>query len=468
MLAVLRSQHHNHSMTDTNVALFIDTNSFLQMKDFNQIAWRALFPKAEAITLFVCSAIITELDKHKVSTNQRRRNRARNALRQIEEAAASPDMALVLREAVPKVEIAIWRGKPVWSDFPDLDPNSADDYLVVAAATTPNGVVLSHDTGPRIRAHIAGVRAVCPPEDWLLPAEQTDDQRKIGQLTRELEAAQNARPRLQIVLPPDDPIKMKVVSVPYLGTKAVDRLTALILEEFPQRQLVARVDHDRLSVLIEPFGIGQTRIDAYEQEYESFSSDVQTYFTTLHERVGQHALAQMPPGTVVNIGSVSAKNLILTIETEGGVELLANRDAAESVRGRIVLPEPPKPPRAGPIFDPVPLMSGMVKPRDPTGFYWQTRPSIVGARLASFECADYRPAREEELGVLAHAIGDLPSVGRLIVSVSAEHHETVTVESAIIFERGQADWLDPLVQGLLPEIVQDAFASIDSADLPTL
>ena len=227
-------------MTDTNVALFIDTNSFLQMKDFNQIAWRALFPEAETITLFVCSAVITELDKHKVSTNQRRRNRARNALRQIEEAAASPDMALVLREAAPKVEIAIWRGKPVWSDFADLDPNSADDYLVVAAATTPNGVVLSHDTGPRIRAHIAGVRAVCPPEDWLLPAEQTDDQRKIGQLTRELEAAQNARPRLQIVLPPDDPIKMKVVSVPYLGTKAVKEPSFVreACQAFPGRVIV--------------------------------------------------------------------------------------------------------------------------------------------------------------------------------------------------------------------------------------
>lgn len=452
-------------MTDTTVALFIDTNSFLQMKDFNQIAWRALFPEAETIRLFVCSAIITELDKHKVSSNQRRRNRARAALRQIEETAASPAMTLVVKEAAPKVEIVIWRGKLVWSDFPDLDPNSADDYLVAAASTAPNGVVLSHDTGPRIRARIAGVRAACPPDDWLLPAEQTDDQRKIGQLSRELEAAQNARPRLQIALPTDDPIRMRGMSVPYLGTKAVHSLTVLILKEFPQRGLAASSYRDRFSVLSDPYRIGQTQIDAYAQDYESFSSDVQAYFTKLHERVEQHALAQMPPGAVVNIGNVSAKNLILTIETEGDIELLADRDAAESVRGRISLPEAPKPPRPGPVFDPVPLMSAVVKPRDSTGFYWRTRPPLVGARLASFECADYRPAREEDLGVLVHAVGDLPSSGRLIVSVSAEHHETVTEGRGLIFERGQGDWLDPLVQGLLPEIVQEAFASLDSADV---
>lgn len=454
-------------MTDKNVALFVDTNSFLQMKDFNQIAWPALFPEADTITLYVCSAVITELDKQKVSTNQRRRNRARNALRQIEGAAGSPEMKLVVRDAAPKVHLVIWQGKPDWSDFPDLDPNSTDDYLVAAAATMPNGVVLSHDTGPRIRARIAGVRAECPPEDWMLPAEQTDDQRKIGQLTRDLEAAQNARPRLQIAMPPDDPIKIKAVSVPYLGTTVVGKLTDLILQAFPKLHLVASTYRDSLSAFSNPFGIGQTQIDSYEQDYDSFSSDVQTYFTTLHERVSEHALAQMPPGAVVNIGSVSAKNLILTIETEGDIELLPDRDAVDSVRERIALPERPKPPREGPIFDPIPLLSGTSKPRDPTGFYWQTRPSIYGARLASFECADYRPAREEDWGVLAHATGNLPSAGKLIVSVSAEHHETVTAERNVVFEHSLSHWLDPLVQSMLPVAVQEAFADIMASELPT-
>lgn len=452
-------------MSNTTVALFIDTNSFLQMRDFNQIAWRTLFPNAETITLFVCNAVIAELDKHKVSTNKRRRDRARKALRLIEEAAATADMILSVRESAPKVDIAIWRGKPAWSDFPDLDPTSPDDYLVAAAATMPQGVVLSHDTGPRIRARIAGVCAECPPDDWLLPAEQTDDQRKIGQLARELEAAQNARPRLQIVLPPDDPIIMKVASVPFLGTKAVTGLTEIVLEQFPKRHLVAR-RYNQLSILSDLDGLGQTQIDAYDDEYSSFVSDVQTYFTTLHERVARHALAQMPPGTVANIGNVSAKNLTLTIETGGSVELLADRDDAESYLGSISLPEPPKPPRTGPILDSISLMGGINRPRNPTRFYWLKRPAIMGAQFAGFECADFRPGREEDLGVLVHAVGDLPSAGLIIVSASAEHHETVAADREIIFESAQALWLDPLVQGLLPEIVQDAFTSLDGNQLP--
>ncbi|MDM7957177.1 PIN domain-containing protein [Blastomonas sp.] len=452
-------------MPDRDVAVFADTNSFLQMKDFKQIGWLTVFPGVETITVFVCNAVIAELDKHKVSTNKRRRDRARKALRLIEEAAATTEMRLTVREKAPKVDIVIWRGRPVWTDLPDLDSTNPDDYLVAAAATLPGSVVLSHDTGPRIRARIAGVQAECPPEDWLLPAEQTDDQRKIGQLTRELQEAQNARPRLRVQLPQSDPMVLSVASVPALGTRISNRLKELILEQFPKQHLVAQ-HNDRISIFTDPYGLGQSQIDAYEDKYDSFVLAVEAYFVSLHERVARHCLAQMPPGIVANTGNVSAKNLTLTIEADGNIELLADRDDAESVLGRISLPKPPKPPRAGPTFDHGPLMSRPHLSRTPTSFYWLKRPAIVGAQSAGFECADFRPGREEDLGVLAHAVGELPSAGRIIVSASAEHHETVSEDRAIIFESTFALWLDPLVQGLLPEIVQDAFDGLPREDLP--
>ena len=455
-------------MSDTNLALFIDTNSFLQLKDFNQIAWRTLFPKAELITLFVCSAVIGELDKHKVSTNQRRRDRARKALKLIDDASASKDMTLSVRRSAPTVELAIWTGKPVWTDFPDLDPASADDYLVAAAAATLDGVVFSHDTAPRIRARSGGVRAECPPDDWLLPAEQTDDQRKIGQLTRELTASQNARPQLEIILPPDDPIIIRAVCVPPLDLKARSSLADSVLSESPKHHLVATPYSAGLAFLADGRRLGQTQIDAYEHDYDSFIEKVRSYFVTLHEHVARHALAQMPPGIVANTGNVSAKNLTLTIEVEGSLQLLSGRKDAQMVLGSIVSPTPPKPPSAAVIGDAISLMGRMNRiERDPTGFYWRERPGIIGTQLASFECADFRPGREEDLGVLVRAVEALPSAGRIIVSASAEHHETVIAERAIIFEKARTAWLDPEVQELLPDTVQDAFASLKGVTLPT-
>ncbi|MCW3849618.1 PIN domain-containing protein, partial [Sphingomonas sp. LB-2] len=396
-------------MVDATISLFVDTNSFLQMKDFNQVAWRELFPQADSIKLFVCNVVIAELDKHKTSTNQRRRNRARKSLSLIEEAAAAPDMTLSVGADKPKVDLAIWRGRPIWLDFPDLDPANPDDYLVAAAATEVHGIVLSHDTGPRIRARIAGVRAECPLDDWLLPAEQTDDQRKIGQLTRELEAAHNARPRLNIVMPLDDPLTLRATVVPYLGVPVVGKLAALTLEHFPRADI--RVSTNRYSVLRDPFAIGQTGVDAYHDEYDQFVSKMHVYFTTLHESVARHALAQKVPSTVNNAGNVSAKNLTLNIYAEGQIELLADRQDVESHLGPIVLPKPPEPPRRK-SFDGS-ILAGLNKPRDPTRFYWRERPAISGARTASLECADFRPGREKEVDALVYSVGDIPSRGRL-------------------------------------------------------
>jgi hypothetical protein len=452
-------------MTNTRLALFLDTNCFLQLRDFEQIAWRELFPEAKQIALFVCSAVISELDKHKTSTNQRRRNRARKALGLIEAAADASEMRLPIRTENPNVELAIWRGRPVWSDFPSLDERNPDDYLVVAAATDPQGTVLSYDTGPRIRARMVGVRAACPADGWLLPVEQTDDQRKIGQLTRELEAARNARPRLEVLLPNDDPVTMTIVSVPYLGPSAIRDLAARTLAQFPMKHVQATNYSDRYSVLSDPFAIGQTRVDAYHDEYEQFQSAVRTYYTTLHEKVSDHALAQFAPGIIQNVGSVSAKNLTIVIVAEGAIEIMADRDDAELRLGSISLPKPPEPPRARTFYDAGQLIRPP-KPRDPMRFYWRERPQTVGSTQSSLECADFRPGCEYNVGVLIYAGGDLPSTGTLSVSASAEHHETVTAKRMFTFRRETAGWLDPLVQSLLPDPVRIAFAEIDAAQLP--
>lgn len=453
-------------MDDKNPSLFIDTNCFLQMKDFNQINWRELFPNAEAIALVVCQAVISELDKHKVSTNRRRKDRARKALKQIEQAADQVDMVLPIREKAPKLNLVIWRGKPVWTDFPDLDPKSADDYLVAAASGTGDGIVFTHDTWPRIRARLSGVRATSPMEDWLLPAEQTDDQRQITQLKRELEASQNARPKLQIILPFDDPVTIQIWAVPPLGSDVAGKLADIILRAMPQEQV--RVPPlQRYSVLIDPMAITQSMVDAYHQDYSAFASEVLTYFTTLHEKIERHARAQMMPGMIVNTGNVSARDITLEIASTGSLELLASRDDAESILGDIGLPEAPTPPRPRSL-DYLPELARFPErtPLSPTAFYWAKRPDVIGATEAILECKDFRPGREEHLFALLRGRGHLPISGKVSVTISAEHHEAVCAERYVIFERGFGSWLHSDILALLPDLVQDAFHQIDPTLIP--
>lgn len=449
-------------MDDSYLPLFIDTNCFLQMKDFNQIKWRALFPNAEEIALFVCQAVISELDRHKVSTNRRRKDRARSALQRIEQAADSPGMSLPIRAQSPKVDLVLWPGTPVWADFPNLDPKSADDYLVAAASSgLGDGIVFSHDTGPRIRARIAGVRAVCPHDEWLLAPEQTDDQRQIAQLKRELDESKNARPKLQIILPVDDPMTISMWSVPPLGTTLADRLTEIIMRELPEQHVSVR-PQSMHSLLHDPLAITQSQVDAYHQDYVAFVSDLKTYFVTLHEKIGRHAKAQLPSGAIVNAGNVSAKNITLEVAVKGDIELLADRQDAESVLGSIALPKAPSPPRPrAAAYFAEPLMRGQQQPRNPTRFYWTERPELIGSTEASLECKDFRPGREECLFALLHGRGRPPISGKMTVTVSAEHHEIVSADKDVVFEPAFGSWLHSDIQVMLPDLVREAFQKVD-------
>lgn len=456
-------------MVMAGVRVYIDTNCFLQLKDFNQVRWQDLFGNIDEITLVVCQAVINELDRHKGSTNRRRRDRARSALKVIEDAASTSDMSLPIRDNAPKVNLTIWPGTPKWTDFPTLDPTSADDYLVAAAGTDGDGaMVLSHDTGPRIRARLSGVRAECPPEDWLLPPEQTDDQRKMAQLERELQASRNARPKLEILMSADENLRVDVWAVPPLGMHLADALMRHVAAEFPRKSVEASALVGRYANILDRNYMGQSEIDAYHAKYEEFESKLKSYFITLHERVSRHALAQPVPWAIANIGNVSAKNLILEIEVAGELELLADRGDASMALGAIELPEPPKPPRTNRYFDTMPFLPAHRElRRDPTRFYWLDRPAVGGAIFSRLNCGDFRPGREYSSGLLIRAVGDLPANGRLNVQVSAEHHEAVEAQREIVFETKMGTWLEPGVQELLPDLAKEAFAEMEPAMLPT-
>jgi hypothetical protein len=146
-------------MADETTFLFIDTNSFLQVRDLKDIPWKELIPGVDIIDVMVAPRVIEELDNHKNSANQRRRDRARLALQLIEKASLEPGLALVMRAKPILVRLVISTAPRFdWNAHPNLDPAKPDDQLVAEALSFGRGAsVFSHDTGPRIRARVAGI-----------------------------------------------------------------------------------------------------------------------------------------------------------------------------------------------------------------------------------------------------------------------------------------------------------------------
>lgn len=450
----------NGDKNQTEIVVFIDTNAFVQLRDLKDLPWADLFPDTQAVHLMIARPVIEELDRFKSGTNARRRKRARLALRLIDEASRSAASSILLKEGPVHVTLQIApRARPDWADLDMLDPASADDRLVAAAHAFGNGpVILSHDSGPRIAARDIGLEALEPPEDWLLPPEQTDEQRKIGKLEWEVQALRDSKPALKIEFPQageDGKIILYRPRLPIFDKAEAERLTKLYLQHNPEQDV---------PVTVYPFGhrthfqdgYDQQDADRYRNDYSQFRIKVSDYFRQLHDTIRSVGLAPNLNFQIENTGGGSAKQLIVSIALDGDLSILPDKNDIISFVGSSALPEPPDLPKPRSVIE-LPSMTPLVNanvPRDPTEMRWYDRPKM-GDKCGSYGCENFRPGEvfDDMIGVWPQI--DLPATGVITVIVGANDLTAVKSSINIRIEEKDMQWdADPVFE-LLPSFIQD-------------
>ena len=158
------------------------------------------FPGVKRVEIMVTPAVVSELDKKKVDTKDRIRNRARAAIKLLDAASEADPMRIVLRDgpvvvALNLLDITVTD----WTQHPRLDPSRPDDMLVaqtIDLATDFSKVLLSHDSGPRVTARRSGVVAKNVPEAWLLSDAADEDRKQIQKLQWENELLKARHPKI--------------------------------------------------------------------------------------------------------------------------------------------------------------------------------------------------------------------------------------------------------------------------------
>ena len=157
-----------------DLILVPDTNVFLQrLASFENLVWSELLPRPDASAhLAIPLLVIDELDKAKLRTNnvhpksdEKVRTRARRTLRALEQGFAGDDpyhlecagQARVVVTFIPEDARHVRLARP--------DDELVDIAQGLAAMTSAPVVLVSDDTGLRLRASLAGLNAVEPPGD---------------------------------------------------------------------------------------------------------------------------------------------------------------------------------------------------------------------------------------------------------------------------------------------------------------
>ncbi len=170
-------------MTNTVLHFFVDTNLLIQCHPLEQLDW-SRWRAFEEVRLIVSTPVLREIDRLKTKGNDRVGKRARAASAMFREMLN--DAHKVIRLQSPRVILFVEPQHSHNSGLGDrLDFRKPDDQLIGIAhefARTNSSAdvrLLTHDTIPLYTARGLGVQTDIIPDDWLLPPEKTESERRL-------------------------------------------------------------------------------------------------------------------------------------------------------------------------------------------------------------------------------------------------------------------------------------------------
>ena len=434
-------------MSPKIVCLFPDTNVFLQCHPLEQCNWSS-WGDFHGVQLIVARPVQREIDQHKSKGNARVASRARKASSRFQEIIHSAERELVLRPAGPRVTLRLDNTRPDESLSGSLDYGAPDDQLVGivhAYSRQPPGWdarVLTSDTGPMASAQSVGVPFARIPDEWLLPPELGEGEKRVKALEAELDRIKKGEPAFTLKCVDNTGRDVATLESSYvryepLSDNELVELMARISSGIPMAiDFGPRAAKERASQSLESIVSGPTEVfkPATNAEISEYKAErypawvkrceevLRNYHLALHHEAGQPTFRFI----LNNEGTRPGKDVLITFEAMGEFKIRPpsqrledDEDSARRSHHAITLPAPPDPPRGtwkpkyrnsiaelmrssnslaqafsqdlGPGLVALDRIAARVPPmRDPNGFYWKpTRPMLPESSIA-LECEQWR------------------------------------------------------------------------------
>lgn len=424
--------------------LFADTNVFLQCKPLEQVDWSSL-GDWDRIDLIVTRPVQAEIDALKGKGNGRQASRARLASSQIRKLLETDQGALVLHEQ-PLVHLSLRHDlRRDESASAELDYEARDDQLVGTVLAfqkcNPDESIrlLTNDTGPMASAKTVGVSYCDIPEEWLLPAESGEAEKREAKLQAEIARYKSLEPSFVIFTDPPGGERLEATSTVFqaLTEDERDRLLARLMERFPlcvdfgpkERLERSGPASEAMSALYAMFSnevfhpATSDEIEKYRTAYKEWKDKCQSVLTKLHSTLQRNLKWPHVSISIENTGSRPADDVLVVLEAQGNVVLMPpekpSADEPDEV-DELRLPPVPVAPKGrwrraiSPIGED--LLAGLrgldggwrpedflshaldlqQHARDPNGVYFKSGRRGAISRRVEYECAQWRHAQAAE------------------------------------------------------------------------
>ena len=432
--------------------LFPDTNLFVQCLPLEELDW-SILARFEEVHLIVSRPVQKEIDNQKNKGNNRISKRARKYNSTFRDIILRDCEYKIIRAENPCVKVFI-RPKYTYTLLlsDKLNYQERDDQLVgtvyefMQQHPDADARLLTHDTGPMATATMVGVAVEPIPDNWLMPPEKSEDEKKISALSNELARIKKTEPLFLIECLDNEDKVIERLEYEYtryrpLNGDEIASLMKRIEEHFPAATDFGtreQIERKARNIGIGLWGQREVFKPVTDEEIASYKDDeyprwLEECGKLLHDYHHSKQLRQRQPMVsfvVMNTGTRPGKDALITIEASGNFRIRPPADeTGNKERNRsIELPAPPKPPRGQWLVDPggfsnalrsfeaigtlsvhnplstlhdsVPPilhpLDDLIPQRDPNAFYWKPERPIRSQRSISLECAQWRHGTDEE------------------------------------------------------------------------
>jgi hypothetical protein len=321
---------------------FLDTNYFLHYRSVEEVDWLKLL-NAESADLIVAPVVIRELNEIKeLGDRKKLRKRADSALKRL---------AGILRQPAPAavkkcVALGFRQNDPV-IDFHahKLNDQIADDWLIATIlefrTEFPESriALVTNDVGLQLKAVGHGVEHVELPEVYSLPDEPDPDQKRIEELTRELNAYKSSAPDLMLAFGDGkDHFRVQLARIPLITDEEVSRR----MEELRCAHPKALKPQAYSGADLMRGGVGSHDIDRHNKRLDNFYLSYEKYLRALAEFEDRQRRLFRLGLILVNLGSAPAEDIDADLHVPDGILVLDNPESVQIAPLEPKAPEGPK------------------------------------------------------------------------------------------------------------------------------
>lgn len=321
---------------------YLDTNTFLHFRQFDQIDWCKLL-KAKKVVLIVSPVVIKELDMKKyLAPEAKIRNRARTAIKKLEEiglgtkkASIRHNVELVFISREPKID---WDSEGLISDISD------DRIIATILNENPeiknNILLITADLGLKLKANQKGINCFTLPDGLRLPISTQEDK-----LRSRLAKLESRIPNLSLKPMGEEefskPLKFTLKRIPALKKSEIEKGLEQIRKnlEYPEPK---KEKAKSITLALEGFSFpSKDEIERYKRDVGKYTSQYRQYLVDEWKYKEFYSRTIKILLSLINDGSCPAEGIDIYLWFPPDLEL----SDTENMRSCPEPPELPEPPQ---------------------------------------------------------------------------------------------------------------------------